>query len=131
MRQNIDLLSPGHHSGVADWRESRDGGVHAGVFEVAHKCSVSSHAVAGDASLLRIHWEQAGYQLWQFLGMRVLEIRYKIYLGYLGNVCVHVVVLLPLFCGCINIEACSGSKVIGIVLALNSNLNYIDRMIIQ
>ena len=56
---------------------------------------------------------------------------YQIYLDYLGNVCVHVVVLLPLFCGCINIEACPGSKVIGFVLALNSDLNYNNKMIIQ
>ena len=42
---------------------------------------------------------------------------------YLGNVCVHVVVLLPLFCSCVNIEACTRTKVVRVILALNRNLN--------
>ena len=42
---------------------------------------------------------------------------------YLGNVCVHVVVFLPLFCSCVNIEACTRTKVVRVILALNRNLN--------
>merc|ERR550534_1659043 len=59
-----------------------------------------------DTSSLSIHREEAGYQFRQFL----------------GNVCVNVVVLLPLFCCCVNIEACTRTKVVGVILALNCNL---------
>merc|ERR1719204_1770699 len=100
------LLSPRHHGGVADWRERGDRGEHAGVLEMADQGAVASHAVTCDTPSLSVHWEEAGYQFRQFL----------------GNVCVHVVVFLPLFCCCINIEACTRTKVVRVILALNRNL---------
>ena len=53
------LLAPGHGRGVDDGGEGRDGVVHAGVLEVGHHGSVSSHAVAGDTLTVRVHREQA------------------------------------------------------------------------
>mmetsp|Transcript_3875 Transcript_3875/g.9093 ORF Transcript_3875/g.9093 Transcript_3875/m.9093 type:complete len:207 (-) Transcript_3875:326-946(-) len=90
------LLAPWSLHRVADGGEGRDGLVHSWILQSNRHGAMAAHAVAKDTSLGRIHREHLFHDARELL----------------GDVVVHVVVLLVLIGGGIQVKASSLPKVV-------------------